>query len=272
MTPIGVVVPTCDRPELLSRALESVTRQSRAPTEVIVVDNGLTAVPASVKARFPIATFIRLAPRCGVSVARNQGALTATTPWIAFLDDDDRWPEDYLATMVAAAEAGTLDMVAALIRVGDGGEVRRPVPPEQPGVVPAWRQNGYGGSNLLVRRAAFWTVGGFAARLTTGEDRALFIEFVLHELRVGVCEATCCYASVHSGERLTDNAALLRGKLDFLFTYGDRMARRAAREDRFACLVYLSRAWGFPFWLAGLVAYPEVAWRRLIRWLRGGRS
>jgi hypothetical protein len=42
MTDISVVIPTCDRPRLLVTALQSVLAQTVQPTEIVVVDNGVT--------------------------------------------------------------------------------------------------------------------------------------------------------------------------------------------------------------------------------------
>lgn len=268
MARIGVVIPTCDRPHLLEQALASVEMQTRAPNEVIVVDNGVEPVPEALRRRFAFASFVAIPPRSGASVARNFGAMQVQSDYVAFLDDDDSWASNFIDEMMQRAESDDLDMVASLIRVGTD-KIRRPLEPTRKGVVPAWRKPGYGGSNMLVRRQAFWDVGGFSARLTTGEDRALFIEFVLKTKHVGVCDKTYCLVTEHPGERLTGNATLMRGKLDFLAAYGDRMSRRAAREDKFAFLVYLSRAWRFPFWLVGCVIFPDVFIRRLGRKLSG---
>ena len=46
MTELSVVIPTFDRPELLRETLGLLAKQSVAPDEVVVVDNG--TVPASI--------------------------------------------------------------------------------------------------------------------------------------------------------------------------------------------------------------------------------
>jgi GT2 family glycosyltransferase len=268
MSTVAVVIPTCDRPELLARALTSVMRQKYPPLSIIVVDNGRQALSAAFKQRFPDASFMRMTPRCGVAVARNQGALAGDSDYIAFLDDDDYWPDEFLARMIESAERNGYALVASPIELDDGS-VRRPVPVTCRGHVPAWRKTGHGGSNLLVHRTAFWQAGGFPTRLLTGEDRGLFIEAVLKGFNVGICDDTSCFMTAHAGDRLTDNNSLLRGKLDFLLAYGPRMTRRERREDQFAFLVYLSRAWGIPLWIPGCLVFPDVGFRRLRRKLKG---
>lgn len=267
---VSVVVPTCDRPRALADALDSIRRQTRPADEVVVVDNGIEPVSDILRRQHPTMRFLRLPPRCGAAVARNYGAMSINGDWVAFLDDDDRWPVDYLAAMSKTVIEQNAALVAAPIHHA-GGEWVYPVavPPGQD--VPRWRKTGYGGSNILVERLSFLSIGGFPCDLTTGEDRALFLELVMHGYRVGICEHTCCHVGQHGGDRLTDTRTLMRGKLDFLSRYGDRMDSRSAREDRFAFLVYLSRDWRFPFWIAGCLAYPEAALRRVGRKLRGVR-
>jgi glycosyltransferase involved in cell wall biosynthesis len=90
-SPVSVIVPSHDRATLLERALSSIERQSRAPSEVIVIDDGSTdATDAMVRDRFSRARCLRQQNR-GVSAARNRGIEAATGEWIALLDSDDEW-------------------------------------------------------------------------------------------------------------------------------------------------------------------------------------
>lgn len=57
---------------------------------------------------------VRTAGATGAGAARNLGARQATQPWLAFLDADDWWEPDFLATLVAAAER---DVVAYDCRI-----------------------------------------------------------------------------------------------------------------------------------------------------------
>jgi O-antigen biosynthesis protein len=95
---ISVVVATRERPELLARCLESVTRLPYPRLEVIVVDNDPVTDRAErlVRDRFGDAvTYVR-EPRRGLAAAHNRGLAVAGGQIIAFTDDDvivDRdWP------------------------------------------------------------------------------------------------------------------------------------------------------------------------------------
>lgn len=93
---VSVVIPCLNRVDFLCEALSSVYKQSLAPAEVIVVDDGS---PRSLKEKlagiFPEIRWYRQENK-GVSAARNLGARKAQYPWIAFLDSDDQWQPDKL--------------------------------------------------------------------------------------------------------------------------------------------------------------------------------
>jgi len=102
---VSVVVPTFDRHEVLSRALDSVIAQTFADRELIVVDDGSADGTAEMVAcDYPAARLLRQENR-GVSAARNAGIAAARGEWIAFLDSDDAWlPEKLERQMEALAE------------------------------------------------------------------------------------------------------------------------------------------------------------------------
>ena len=93
---VSVIIPTFDRTEFLSHALDSVFSQSYVATEVIVVDDGSTDhTVEKLSPAYPSVRFLRQENQ-GVSAARNLGIMKAENPWIALLDSDDRWAPEKL--------------------------------------------------------------------------------------------------------------------------------------------------------------------------------
>jgi GT2 family glycosyltransferase len=87
-----VIIPTHDRPDLLSRALRSVYGQAAPATEIIVVDDASEIpVAASAEIADPRLRIIRLETASGAAIARNVGLDQASCDIVAFLDDDDEW-------------------------------------------------------------------------------------------------------------------------------------------------------------------------------------
>ncbi len=98
----SVVIPTFNRSALVTRAINSVLSQTYPPSEIIVVDDGSTDDTPAVIQRFGERVRYLRQERGGASKARNYGVAEAASDWIAFLDSDDVWVEDYLCRMLRA--------------------------------------------------------------------------------------------------------------------------------------------------------------------------
>lgn len=90
---VSVVIPTRQRPELLSRALASLRAQTTTDWEAVVVVDGrdpateaLLAAEADPRIRAVVNEV-----SMGGGEARNIGIRAATGAWIGLLDDDDEW-------------------------------------------------------------------------------------------------------------------------------------------------------------------------------------
>ncbi len=92
---ISVIITTYNRCEFVKRALRSVVDQSSKPYEILVVDDGSDKLVS--KKEFSDARYF-YKQNCGISSARNFGIKHSTGDWIAFLDDDDEWDREKLAS------------------------------------------------------------------------------------------------------------------------------------------------------------------------------
>jgi len=100
---VSVVIPTCNRAGTLARALDSVVSQTRAPLEIIVIDDGSSDSTRELVRNYPGIGYYYQANR-GVSAARNAGIARARGNWLAFLDSDDEWLPGKLAAQCRAIE------------------------------------------------------------------------------------------------------------------------------------------------------------------------
>ena len=100
---VSVVIPTRERPELLTRALERVVEQDyRGRIECLVVFDQSEPVLPSVASRRGVELRAVTNDRTpGLAGARNAGILAAKTDLVAFCDDDDEWLRDKLSRQVA---------------------------------------------------------------------------------------------------------------------------------------------------------------------------
>jgi glycosyltransferase involved in cell wall biosynthesis len=106
---ISVVIPTYNRANLITDALESVLQQSYRPVEVIVVDDASEDNTRRVVEAWDLVNnlssvftlrYIQQA-KLGGNAARNRGIEEATGELIAFLDSDDTWHTEKLEKQAA---------------------------------------------------------------------------------------------------------------------------------------------------------------------------
>ena len=98
----SVIICTYNRADLLAQALETVCQQilSKDRYEIIVVDNNSSDNTPDVVKRFQAAysnVHYYLDQEAGSSHARNSGATKARGQYLAFIDDDCKVPEGWLA-------------------------------------------------------------------------------------------------------------------------------------------------------------------------------
>ncbi|MDX1975780.1 MAG: glycosyltransferase family 2 protein [Rickettsiales bacterium] len=104
---VSVIIPTYNRANILSRALESVLNQTFTDYELIIVDDGSTDHTRNTLSHYEAEariTIIYHPKNRGAAAARNTGINSAKGTYIAFLDSDDEWLPTKLAKQVAALE------------------------------------------------------------------------------------------------------------------------------------------------------------------------
>lgn len=109
---VSVIIPTYNRGDKLSVAIESVYRQQYTNIELIVVDDGSIDNTPDVLRKYPHAKFIKQ-QHAGQAAARNNGLQNASGTIIASLDSDDYWEPEFLERCVEKLEADKLDFVFA---------------------------------------------------------------------------------------------------------------------------------------------------------------
>jgi succinoglycan biosynthesis protein ExoM len=105
---VTVCICTFRRPSLLS-TIDSVAKQSalaNADIRILIIDNDSEPTARNIATEFRSRTNIRVdykhVPGQNISAARNAGLDTSTTPWLAFVDDDEYASANWLAELVAS--------------------------------------------------------------------------------------------------------------------------------------------------------------------------
>lgn len=102
---VSVVIPTRNRPELVTRAVRSALGQTFPNIEVIVVIDGPDPQTRDALAQIDDDRLrvVELPESGGAPNARNQGVRHARGRWTALLDDDDEWLPTKLAVQLELA-------------------------------------------------------------------------------------------------------------------------------------------------------------------------
>ncbi len=178
---VSVVIPTWDRREVASDAVESALDQSFEAVEVVVVDDGSTDGTADALER-EFGDRIRLVrrPHEGISAARNAGIAHARGTIVAFLDSYRRWTSDHVETVVATFERWPEAVLVSTNhehREGSDRAEHSRLVDELPRLID-WNPVGRI-SACAARRNDLVAVGGFDTRLRAVEDYDLFLRLAL---------------------------------------------------------------------------------------------
>jgi succinoglycan biosynthesis protein ExoM len=221
---ISVCIATFRRADRLAALLDDLVLQSLRPREVVVVDNDVAGSAADVvKARrilgapFPIHYAIQ--PVQNIALTRNCTIELSSGEWLAFIDDDERVPRQWLAALAATAALHEADGVLG------------PVVPVIPPDAPAWIRRGTfyhwprmrTGEVIPVNRLRFGNAllrGGLLRGdepafdpeygLTGGEDGDLLGRLVQGGARIVWCDEAIVHEPVERS-RLSLRWLLLRG-------------------------------------------------------------
>jgi glycosyltransferase involved in cell wall biosynthesis len=101
---VSVIIPHYNSPDLLRVAIESISSQTVAPREIIVIDDASGSqfeLPSHCGDAIAL-RLIRETVNRGAAWCRNRGIEEATGDLIAFLDADDRWLPNKLERCIAA--------------------------------------------------------------------------------------------------------------------------------------------------------------------------
>jgi glycosyltransferase involved in cell wall biosynthesis len=217
---VSVVMPAFDEEAFIAEALESVSAQTYAPIEVIVVDDGSTDRTAEIADEYG-ARVLRQARR-GPAAARNAGLAVARGEYWTILDADDVMLPDALERQVDALERDLeLGMVFGLTEAFvTPGELR----PRHWN--PAWDDGPFPWhtGTMLARREVLELVGCFDESRRFAEDMDWIARAKAEGVRAGQGDHLALRYRVHQRNSVADTDAVDREMM--------RVLRASARRQR----------------------------------------
>jgi glycosyltransferase involved in cell wall biosynthesis len=167
---VSIVTATYNRSNVLRLTIESALRSTLTDFELLVVGDCCTDDTAAVVASFADdrVRFVNLGENHGEqSVPNNEGVRLARGEYVAFLNHDDLWTPDHLATCVAQLEASGADLVFSMI-LTYGPDGRPFVTGASEGTYELW--TGASVSSWLFRRELSGIVGPWRSAFTLYAD------------------------------------------------------------------------------------------------------
>jgi glycosyltransferase involved in cell wall biosynthesis len=189
-----------------------------------------------------------------VAGARNAGLEQASTPWVAFVDDDDLWAPDKLSAQLAALAAdGEARWACVGCVVVDPAlhVVRASFTPRERDVADhllSFNHIPGGGSGVLAARSLVEDAGGFDVGLSTLADWDLWIRLGLRSPLASVDRPLMAYLEHDAG--MSRGARDIRAELEVIRMGYERERAERGRE--------FDRAW----WLRWLGELDERSGRR----------
>ncbi|HQP88410.1 MAG TPA: glycosyltransferase family A protein [Thermoanaerobaculia bacterium] len=265
---VSVVIPLYQKAAHIRRALDSVLSQTFSRLEVIVVDDGSTDDGGQL-VRQCGDNRVRLVrqPNGGAGAARNRGVAEATADLVAFLDADDEWETDFIASVLRVRrrfpEAAVFGTAYRLVL--RGGEVRIPrfhghLPePADSGLIDYFAgksgNSPLHSSSVMVEKDALISSGGFAEGVDLGEDLDTWIRLALHRR---VAWSWYPAVTVHLDAENRSDSGLFHGNFPFFESVRCCQAARASEIP-------------FPPELPGYLARRHMT-LLAANWLTGDRS
>lgn len=179
---ISVVIPIYNKESYIQNTISSVLKQTYKNYELLIVDDGSTdSSPLKINEIEDYRIKYIRKENGGVSSARNLGILSAKYEYIAFLDADDIWGENYLNGVVNLInDYPTAEVFATnFLIIKANGEFKQASRSVERGILTnyfksACKEYIIHSSSVVIHKAVFLKTGYFDTRISRGEDLDLW--------------------------------------------------------------------------------------------------
>lgn len=179
---VSVYIATKNRPELLTRALTSVYRQTYMNIEVLVCDDGssedLSKVREYFHMKFRNFKWIRNEVSLGARYSFNKLIQKASGEFLTGLDDDDEFLPERIQSFVSHAEKDNFSFLCSKYIKHDDRSCRSDRLKEGPIRFEDMLDSNIVGNHVFIRKKYFAEIGGYDENALTKEDYDLWIRLI----------------------------------------------------------------------------------------------
>lgn len=227
---VSIVIPTFNHALFLKNAIDSIRAQTYSHWEAIIVNNFSTDETIDIVTGFndDRIRLLNFRNEGVIAASRNQGILHANGEFVAFLDSDDVWYPEKLATCVSTLQDGNDLVCHGELWVGESTRQREML--YGPRSRATYRQLLYRGncistSATVVRRSILVALNGFSERtdFVTAEDYDLWLRIAKSTQRIEFIPRVLGEFRRHGGNA---SKAVLRNMSAELSVINDHFSRQ----------------------------------------------
>ena len=264
---VSIIMAAYNHAQYIDKAIDSALAQTWQDFELIVVDDGSTDATGQVVSQFGSPVRYIYQQNHGQGGARNRGIASARGEFICFLDDDDLWEPEYLATVMSVFQRQPeADALYTGFRIIDGEDRLLPqiggqvVPPHQ--MYDALVCGGWFPPLVVtVRKACLDQVGPLDEALRGHDDWDLWLRIARGHVFRGVPEALARYR-VHAGGLTSNVQHMMDDRMKLIHKHFGPQDGQVATwpADKRRAYAYAYRMGAFEYNMQGK---SDEAWRYL---------
>lgn len=191
---LSVIVPCRNEEKYITFCINALLKQkekTRAPFEIIVVDNGSSDNSLAILEEYGENIALFSLPGKNISSVRNYGAQNASGIWLAFIDGDvevdEQWLQSVWSTLKRLKQDKTdnsLVITGSTVTIPDNATWIEKVWFKQLSARDRENTKYINSGNLIISSYLFNKIGGFDGSLTTGEDLKLCQDATLYGSKI----------------------------------------------------------------------------------------
>lgn len=225
---VSIVIPAYNVAEYIAETLESVKAQKYRDYEVLVVNDGspdTVAFERAIRAHLQDIVYIKQ-PNLGAGQARNTAIRAARGEIIAFLDGDDIWLPDFLASQVAFLGKGYDMVYCDAQQFGMRSVLRKTFMESAPstGEVTVRSLLDFScnviTSGTVALKTAIVAAGSFEQARTKAHDFHLWVRMAKNGAKIGYQEKVLLKYRVHLDSLSGDSVSRVEREIDVLKRIG----------------------------------------------------
>lgn len=209
---VSIIMPSYNAAKHITESIDSVLGQSWPNIELMVIDDGSTDDTVMVVKSYGEKVTLLQQENKGPYPARNRALMNSHGKYIAFLDADDWWSNDFLEKMVSTLEKHQADLsYCGWQNIGSHTRNNKPfIPPdyEKQDIVAAFLRNcPWPIHAAIIKRSIVMDVHGFSEQCFSSMDYDFWLRILGHTQNIVLTPHVLAFYRWHGSSQISANKA-----------------------------------------------------------------